>query len=657
MLSSLVWLSPDYAPALFTTTSNLLKGAVPSSGDKLSAALAAAEDASCQGITKDAEVRKLLAGGLKDVKDVSDANIVPLGDALMAVLEKKLTAAKGEAAKLEKSLPQSSKATFKELSAALPQSAQPPSEALKSDWLLWNALGNTFNDKELPLPTDKVFKERIALAACAGGGALAKCLLAVQMLENLDAYVQWEMAIPAAKAPSASVEVLCPFNGAQAKEVATRRILLQAGLPLDLAGKAAAKSVKGIGLAHILKDLVAEAKKASVLPLYVEPPAPKAPKQKDGGEGKKKEKKDEEGSGKASKGGEKKAGGVAAAPAANLPAGPFGDFVKATATQELQWSLLSYQLRPRTTLGSAAPGAASAGGAAEVGKIDGFSGTWAPTGTNLPPGHTPYSWSHVMAPGMTDGPTFGLTWSPTSGASNLPPGHTPYSWSRVAAASSSAQASSSTAPAPAPAAGKKPADASNNNKKKGAAAAPAAPAAAATGGASEEEAALMKLDIRCGKIIEVGRVPDADTLYILKVNVGEEQPRQVVTSLVNHYKESDLQDRKVVIYCNIKPGKMRGAESQAMLLAATKDKGSPNEVCELLDPPAGAKEGTRVQAGKVEAGAASEGASVKYIHKVWGVVQPCLKMSDKKEATFQGATLTFPEGTVTAKTLTGCGIY
>lgn len=62
--------------------------------------------------------------------------------------------------------------------------------------------------------------------------------------------------------------------------------------------------------------------------------------------------------------------------------------------------------------------------------------------------------------------------------------------------------------------------------------------------------------------------PEADTLYVEKVDVGEPEPRTVVSGLVNFLPREELQDRLVLVVCNLKPQKMRGVESQAMLLCA-----------------------------------------------------------------------------------------
>lgn len=63
--------------------------------------------------------------------------------------------------------------------------------------------------------------------------------------------------------------------------------------------------------------------------------------------------------------------------------------------------------------------------------------------------------------------------------------------------------------------------------------------------------------------------PDADSLYLEKIDVGEAEPRTVVSGLVAYVSQEALQDRLVVLLCNLKPQKMRGVESQAMLLCAS----------------------------------------------------------------------------------------
>jgi len=75
-----------------------------------------------------------------------------------------------------------------------------------------------------------------------------------------------------------------------------------------------------------------------------------------------------------------------------------------------------------------------------------------------------------------------------------------------------------------------------------------------------------KLDIRVGEVKAAEDHPNADKLLILRVDVGE--PRQLVAGLKGYYNLDDLVGRKVVVFVNLKPVKLRGIESQGMVLAA-----------------------------------------------------------------------------------------
>lgn len=77
-----------------------------------------------------------------------------------------------------------------------------------------------------------------------------------------------------------------------------------------------------------------------------------------------------------------------------------------------------------------------------------------------------------------------------------------------------------------------------------------------------------KLEIKVGKVVEVERVPDADKLYKLMVNVGEDTPRQIVSSIVDYYTEEELLGKNICVITNLAPAKFRGVESNGMLLAA-----------------------------------------------------------------------------------------
>merc|ERR1712183_1055177 len=100
---------------------------------------------------------------------------------------------------------------------------------------------------------------------------------------------------------------------------------------------------------------------------------------------------------------------------------------------------------------------------------------------------------------------------------------------------------------------------------------------------------VSKLNMKVGKIVSVEKHPDADTLYVEQVDVGEEKHRQVVSGLVKSYTLEEMQGRVGVFLLNLKPAKMRGVLSEGMIMCAS----SPEKV-ETLEVPPGAAIGDRV---------------------------------------------------------------
>jgi len=89
------------------------------------------------------------------------------------------------------------------------------------------------------------------------------------------------------------------------------------------------------------------------------------------------------------------------------------------------------------------------------------------------------------------------------------------------------------------------------------------------------------LDLRAAKIAKIGRHPKADKLYIITLELanaaGEIEERVIVSGLVSFYREEELLGKKIIVAYNLKPAKLRGVESQGMLLAASDHEGPPGE--------------------------------------------------------------------------------
>jgi aminoacyl tRNA synthase complex-interacting multifunctional protein 1 len=164
------------------------------------------------------------------------------------------------------------------------------------------------------------------------------------------------------------------------------------------------------------------------------------------------------------------------------------------------------------------------------------------------------------------------------------------------------------------------------------------------------EADVTKLDIRVGKIISVEAHPDADSLFVEQIDVGEaEGPRTIVSGLRQYVSQEDLEGRSVVILANLKPRNMRGIKSNGMLLCASN---ADHTVVEPLSPPEGAVVGERVFFG--EDGAEQPDAALPnqlQKKKFWEACQPDLVTDSDKVAGFQGKTMLTSAGPVVAASL------
>jgi methionyl-tRNA synthetase len=83
---------------------------------------------------------------------------------------------------------------------------------------------------------------------------------------------------------------------------------------------------------------------------------------------------------------------------------------------------------------------------------------------------------------------------------------------------------------------------------------------------------FKKLEIKIGKILEVNDHPNADKLYVVKVDIGDGQ-RQLVAGIKGSYTKESLVGKQVVVLTNIDPATLRGVESQGMILAASDETG------------------------------------------------------------------------------------
>ncbi|XP_008222906.1 PREDICTED: probable methionine--tRNA ligase isoform X2 [Prunus mume] len=172
----------------------------------------------------------------------------------------------------------------------------------------------------------------------------------------------------------------------------------------------------------------------------------------------------------------------------------------------------------------------------------------------------------------------------------------------------------------------------------------------ATKSAAEAEISISRLDIRVGLITKAQKHPDADSLYVEEIDVGEEQTRTVVSGLVKYIPIEEMQNRKVCVLCNLKPATMRGIKSQAMVLAASN---SDHTTVELVYPPKAAQVGERVTfPGFV--GEPDEVLNPK--KKVWETLQVDLHTNTDLVACYRDIPLTTSAGVCTVSSIRGGSI-
>jgi len=100
---------------------------------------------------------------------------------------------------------------------------------------------------------------------------------------------------------------------------------------------------------------------------------------------------------------------------------------------------------------------------------------------------------------------------------------------------------------------------------------------------------FSKVDLRVGIVKSAEAIKGADKLLHLHVDIGEPQPRSIVAGIAVAYKPEELIGRKVVIVANLAPRKLRGIESQGMIVAASREGDVPVLASFLEDVPIGAR--------------------------------------------------------------------
>ncbi|KAH8885513.1 nucleic acid-binding protein [Thozetella sp. PMI_491] len=166
------------------------------------------------------------------------------------------------------------------------------------------------------------------------------------------------------------------------------------------------------------------------------------------------------------------------------------------------------------------------------------------------------------------------------------------------------------------------------------------------------------IDLRVGHILKAIKHPEADSLYVSTIAMGDkagaddtsEYEGQVVRTVCSGLNGlvplEEMQGRKVVVVCNLKPVKMRGIKSAAMVLAASPrlKEGEADDhkgPVELVNPPADAKAGERVY---FEGWAGEPEKVLNPKKKIWETFQPGFTTTDALEVAFDAGVVPELEG-------------
>ncbi|KAJ8907150.1 hypothetical protein NDN08_003632 [Rhodosorus marinus] len=166
----------------------------------------------------------------------------------------------------------------------------------------------------------------------------------------------------------------------------------------------------------------------------------------------------------------------------------------------------------------------------------------------------------------------------------------------------------------------------------------------------EETLSVSRLDIRVANILKAENHPDADGLYLEQIDVGDDKPRTVCSGLRKFFTTPDLLLGPCLCVCNLKPAKMRGIVSEAMVLCATSTNGS---IVELVMPPEGSTVGTRVV---FEGEEGEPDAQLNPKKQIFEKIAVDFITTEQLVATWKGKPFSTPQGVCKVKSVKNGGI-
>lgn len=143
---------------------------------------------------------------------------------------------------------------------------------------------------------------------------------------------------------------------------------------------------------------------------------------------------------------------------------------------------------------------------------------------------------------------------------------------------------------------------------------------------------VSALDIRVGRIVKVWEHESSDKLYCEEVDVGECEPRKIASGLRSFYRLDEMQDRTVLVLCNLKARNLGGFPSHGMVLCASN---ADHTSVEFAVPPDGSIIGERVRFGEYDGEPEAENRIAK--KKTFEALAPDLGTDGSGEVVWRGA--------------------
>lgn len=169
---------------------------------------------------------------------------------------------------------------------------------------------------------------------------------------------------------------------------------------------------------------------------------------------------------------------------------------------------------------------------------------------------------------------------------------------------------------------------------------------------AELKAIALRHDFRIAKILECEKHPNADSMWLEKVEMGDNKPRQVISGLVNYVPLNKMIGAVIVAFANLKPANLRKIKSEAMVFCA---KDTEQNKVEFMKPPEGAIPGERIwlegMKSEFENSTPDKSINCKKKKAIWHKLMPHLRTNENLEMTLAGVRFLCSAGPIVCESI------